>query len=171
VITSSYEDGSCTFLDHPITSWARTNGDPRSDASSSSNTKKFDGKLSGNYSWPFSFPFPKEVAIGIQGEQQTYLTPQTFLERDTRGNVQYELVLRVTHGVLRSDSKYARAQSLGDHPPVLIWFIGCMRMSCMSLISLRPHPLFCARSHMDRIRSYPARMSILLDGTPFFPWS
>jgi hypothetical protein len=114
VITSSYEGGSCTFLDHPITSWARINGDPRSlsstpdgsATSSSSNTKKFDGKLSGNYSWSFSLPFPKEIAMGIQGEQQMYPTPQTFLERDTRGNVQYELVLRLTHGILRADSKY-----------------------------------------------------------------
>ena len=91
--------------------WARTNGDPRSvsptsDASTSSNTKKFDGKLSGNYTWPFSFPFPKEVAMAIQGEQQMYPTPQTFLERDKNGSVQYELVLRLTHGILRSDSKY-----------------------------------------------------------------
>ena len=114
MITSSYEGGSCTFLDHPITSWTRTDGDPRSVSpttdvsatSSSSSTKKFDRKLSGNYTWPFSFPFPKEVTIGIQGEQQIYPTPQTFLERDTTGNVQYELVLRVAHGIMRADSKY-----------------------------------------------------------------
>ena len=106
MITSAYEDGTWTFLDHTITSWARTNGDPRTDAPLSSNTKKFEGKLSGNCSQPFSFPFPKEVATGIQGEQQTYPTPQSFSERDTRGSVQYELVLRVTHGILRPDSKY-----------------------------------------------------------------
>ena len=44
--------------------------------------------------------------MGIQGEQQMYPTPQTFLERDKSGSVQYELVLRLTHGILRSDSKY-----------------------------------------------------------------
>jgi hypothetical protein len=44
--------------------------------------------------------------MGIQGEQQIYPTPQSFWERDTRGSVQYELVLRVTHGILRPDSKY-----------------------------------------------------------------
>lgn len=110
VIASSYEGGSYTFLDQPITSWVRTNGDPRSvsptpDASTSSNTKKFDGKLSGNYNWPFSFPFPKEVAVGIQGQQSMYPTPQTFLEYDKSGSVHYELTLRLTHGILRSDSK------------------------------------------------------------------
>jgi len=49
--------------------------------------------------------------MGIQGEQQLYPTPQT-LERDTIGNVQYELVLRVTHGIMRSDSKYVRLSSV-----------------------------------------------------------
>lgn len=113
VITSSYEGGSCTFLDHPITAWARSNGDPRllpsttdgSAPSSSSKIKKFDGKLSGDYSWPFSFSFPQEVAMSIQGEQQMYPIPQSLLDSNTRGNVQYELVLRVTHGILRPDSK------------------------------------------------------------------
>jgi len=41
----------------------------------------------------------------IKGEQQSCPIPQTFLERDTKGSVQYELVLRLTHGILRSDSK------------------------------------------------------------------
>jgi hypothetical protein len=46
--------------------------------------------------------------MGIQGEQQIYPTPQSFSERNTRGSVQYELVLRVTHGILRPDSKYVQ---------------------------------------------------------------
>ncbi|KAF8969354.1 hypothetical protein BDZ97DRAFT_238363 [Flammula alnicola] len=118
IVTSSYDGGSYTFLEHPIASWTRSNGDPRamllsplSDASNSASLsnprpKKFDGKLSGIYSWPFSFPFPTEIKLESQaGEQRAHPTPQTFSERDTKGNIQYELVLRMTHGILRSDSK------------------------------------------------------------------
>ncbi|KAF4619752.1 hypothetical protein D9613_004949 [Agrocybe pediades] len=116
VVTSSYDDGSATFLDHHIVSWNRNKGDPRemllaqvgstSSAPSSSRSpspKKFEGKLSGQYSWPFSFPFPSSVVI--PGQADAVQIPQTFLERNVKGSVQYELVLRITHGMLRSDSK------------------------------------------------------------------
>ncbi|KAH9482506.1 hypothetical protein JR316_0004606 [Psilocybe cubensis] len=115
VITTSYEDGACTFLDLPIVSWNRNNGDPRSlfllpgetPASLAARTKKFDGKFVGKYSWPFSFPFPETISLpGHHGQPNIQTpTPPTFLERGTQGNIGYELVLRITHGILRSDSK------------------------------------------------------------------
>ncbi|KDR84081.1 hypothetical protein GALMADRAFT_54556 [Galerina marginata CBS 339.88] len=115
VITNSYDDGSCTFLDQPIISWTRANGDPRSmilplrdtSNSSSSRPKKFDGKFSGQYIWPFSFAFPRSIPIPGQHDQgaNPSLIPQTLLERETKGSVKYELVLRITHGILRVDSK------------------------------------------------------------------
>ncbi|KAF8165675.1 hypothetical protein B0H34DRAFT_647443 [Crassisporium funariophilum] len=109
IITSSYEDGTYTFLEHPVTSWNRSHGDPRSSSASptgsgASRTKKSDGKLTGKYSWPFSFPFPQEVAIR-QRNQKVYPTPQSFLDRKTKVSVQYDLVVRMTHGMLRSDTK------------------------------------------------------------------
>ncbi|PPQ66742.1 hypothetical protein CVT26_009543 [Gymnopilus dilepis] len=108
IITSSYEDGSSTFLDHPVISWSRSNGDPRCVSPSiednvSSRAKKFDGKLSGQYSWPFCFPFPK--SLPAQGHEGGLPVPQSFFERGVQASVQYDLVLRMTHGLLRSDSK------------------------------------------------------------------
>ncbi|KAF8914294.1 hypothetical protein CPB84DRAFT_1742084 [Gymnopilus junonius] len=112
IITTSYEDGSCTFLDQPIIFWTRSNGDPRSVSPSiednaapptSHAAKKFDGKLSGQYSWPFSLSFPKDLPAWGQGGRMP--TPQSFFEREIQASVQYDLVLRMTHGILRSDSK------------------------------------------------------------------
>lgn len=112
ITASSYEDGSCTFIDQPIISWTRSNGDPRSVSPSiednagpsTSRAKKFDGKLSGQYSWPFSFPFPKDLPALGQGNRIP--APQSFFEREVQASVQYDLVLRMTHGILRSDSKW-----------------------------------------------------------------
>ena len=112
IITSAYDGGSHTFLEHPIAAWTRAHGDPRTmllapvgaAAGSVARPKKFDGKLAGSYSWPFSFPFPQEVPAG--GAAAASPTPQSFTEKHVRGSVQYELVLRMSHGILRSDSKY-----------------------------------------------------------------
>lgn len=67
--------------------------------------KKFEGKLSGQYSWPFLLAFPKEVTIRGQHQylSKTYPTPRSFLESET--SIQYDLALRITHGMLRADSK------------------------------------------------------------------
>jgi hypothetical protein len=70
--------------------------------------KKFEGKLSGQYSWPFLLTFPKEVTIRGQHQylSKTYSTPRSFLESEKNVSVQYDLVLRITHGMLRADSKF-----------------------------------------------------------------
>ena len=69
--------------------------------------KKFEGKLSGQYSWPFLLAFPKEVTIRGQHHylSKTYPTPRSFHECETNISVQYDMVLRITHGMLRADSK------------------------------------------------------------------
>ena len=127
----------------PILSWTRNGGDPRPKsimahvgAAEARSSKKYEGKLSGKYSWPFSFPFPSEMEQSEIGSSTTSISPsathspspnqssstsrrtgsssnastcsalpQTFSEREAKGSVQYELVLRMTHGMLRSDSK------------------------------------------------------------------
>lgn len=101
VKTGSSREGSYTFLDQSILIWSRHSGDIRH--SSAASGQKFDGKSSGTYSWPFTVPFPKEVAIA--GHDEVFPIPQTFLERGVDASVQYELILRVAHGVLRRDSK------------------------------------------------------------------
>ncbi|KAF8806268.1 hypothetical protein BYT27DRAFT_7339440 [Phlegmacium glaucopus] len=108
ITTNFYVNGSYTFLEQPITSWDRNDGDPRSMYFTPETTiKKFEGKLSGQYTWPFTLTFPKEVTIRGQHQylSKAYPTPRSFLERGTNGSVQYDLVLRVTHGLLRADSK------------------------------------------------------------------
>lgn len=121
IVTGSYEGETCTFLNRPIINWTRSHGNPRtvilnagpttqSSASSSSSSvdtttrsRKFDGKLSGQYIWPFSFPFPSEITL--EGDDRKYPAPQTFLERGESTTVQYSLVLKMTHGMLRADTK------------------------------------------------------------------
>ncbi|KAF9534572.1 hypothetical protein CPB83DRAFT_878940 [Crepidotus variabilis] len=74
--------------------------------SGSIRTKRFDAKLFGSYLWPFSFPFPAEVTIpGLDSEGKAYPTPQTFNEKGVNAAVQYEVILKMTHGVLKADSK------------------------------------------------------------------
>ncbi|KAF5321357.1 hypothetical protein D9619_000548 [Psilocybe cf. subviscida] len=103
------------------------------EAAEARSCKKYDGKFTGKYSWPFSFPFPSEMEqseLGSStfsippppsrssssqsssdskgtgsGASTRFALPQTFSEREAKGSVQYELVLRMTHGILRSDSK------------------------------------------------------------------
>lgn len=41
----------------------------------------------------------------MAGHDEVFPIPQTFLERGVDASVQYELILRVAHGVLRRDSK------------------------------------------------------------------
>lgn len=103
IITTITEEGSYTFLDHPVTVWSKVHGDPRH-ASSTQNIKH-EGRLTpGEYSWPFSFAFPITVNLpGEGGLVVEHQVPQTFLERSTRATVQYELVLRIGRGTLRPD--------------------------------------------------------------------
>ncbi|TFK43922.1 hypothetical protein BDQ12DRAFT_719096 [Crucibulum laeve] len=113
IITSPLVDGAHQFLDHSFIVWSKTQGDPRTVLSSSSstnsntNSKKFDGKLQGSYSWTFSFPFPTQVTVPARGERsvESYPSPQTVQERDISARVEYELTLRIAHGMFKADSK------------------------------------------------------------------
>ncbi|PPR04656.1 hypothetical protein CVT24_011874 [Panaeolus cyanescens] len=101
VMTSAYDEGVCTFLEYPITVWTRAHGDPHTMLlNGDSRAKKFEGKLSGNYTWPFTFAFPSEVQLN-----GPHRTPPTFFDRKLMCSVQYDLVLKISHGMLRSDSK------------------------------------------------------------------
>ena len=46
-----------------------------------------------------------EGSVSSRLPVHVYPTPQTFLERGIRANVQYELGLHITHGMLRPASK------------------------------------------------------------------
>ncbi|RXW16782.1 hypothetical protein EST38_g9071 [Candolleomyces aberdarensis] len=81
IITSAMDTGSVNFLEQNYTVWDRSFGDPRH----SRPEEKFDGKLEGDYVFPFSIPFPTHVnlstleavkADGQRVESQIQLAPQ-----------------------------------------------------------------------------------------------
>ncbi|KAF5331925.1 hypothetical protein D9611_008930 [Ephemerocybe angulata] len=69
IITSclSTETGLLSFLDHTYIVWDRKFGDPKQlsqpNSWNSSRNQKFDGKLEGNWIFPFSIPFPTHVDL------------------------------------------------------------------------------------------------------------
>ncbi|PPQ94799.1 hypothetical protein CVT25_007436 [Psilocybe cyanescens] len=112
LVTSFRSDGGTyIFLEHTHNVWSKTDGDPREPTSTRNN---FNGKLSGKLEFSFAFPFPTTVdfssLISNKGKNilpgsMVYQTPQTFLEHNITSNVDYELVLLITHGALRPDGK------------------------------------------------------------------
>lgn len=65
IITGAIEDGGSTkFLEQGYTLWDRGFGDPRLAAHDYAQaSSKYDGKLSGNWIFPFSIPFPTHVDL------------------------------------------------------------------------------------------------------------
>ncbi|KAF9009611.1 hypothetical protein BDQ17DRAFT_1072921 [Cyathus striatus] len=74
-------------------------------SSSSGSSPGSAKKLEGNHSWPFSFPFPAQTEVSARGGKQSYATPQTFRQHGKSISVEYELILKISHGFLRADSK------------------------------------------------------------------
>lgn len=111
LITAANEAGFYTFLDREIGLWSKSMGDPRSTTPSST---KFNGKLSGEYQWPFSFPFPTEIPTPGSSESPAPLSslPQTFKERNSGASVQYELLVHISRGMLKANSKYISFTSI-----------------------------------------------------------
>lgn len=171
-IASQFDDG-CYFLNHPVINWTRTNGDPRAPpdliSSRLPTVKKFDGKLSGSYAWPFFFQFPSEVIVVQDGEQQKYPTPQTFVERGTDVTIQYSLVLKMTHGMLRTDSKFVFLSSCLSFTVSLFIYPYALDFTLALYMSPTSFPLLslsCVRWHISmRPRSLVLKL-ILWDGIP-----
>ncbi|KAJ3537143.1 hypothetical protein NMY22_g5719 [Coprinellus aureogranulatus] len=65
MITGVGEGGSITFLEHECTLWDSKFGDPwlLHQAYLPSPGKKYDGKLSGNWKFPFTIPFPTHLDL------------------------------------------------------------------------------------------------------------
>ncbi|KAF7424449.1 hypothetical protein PC9H_009756 [Pleurotus ostreatus] len=104
IITGANPGESFTFLEIPVTLWSKALGEanPAGDIRQESS-----GKLLGTYSWPFHVDIPKQVTlpIGSYGSSQTYTLPQTFLERHTRAGIKYDVIVRISRGKLRVNSK------------------------------------------------------------------
>ncbi|KAJ6629497.1 hypothetical protein B0H10DRAFT_1868027 [Mycena sp. CBHHK59/15] len=86
------------FVELKKTLWSTAEGDPLQPSMSG---KNWNGKLKGDYNWPFSI----ELQTTVSKNGQTYNLPHTFLERLARFSVQYTLELRLLRSKLRTDDK------------------------------------------------------------------
>ncbi|KZT29753.1 hypothetical protein NEOLEDRAFT_1106344 [Neolentinus lepideus HHB14362 ss-1] len=90
-------------LEHTI--WSTFMGHPRDTGNSESSSEEYNAKLKGSYSWPFSIDVPREVHIkGI-----AYPLPPTFQDRNVQCTVQYNIIVHLARGRLRTDSKFGTA--------------------------------------------------------------
>ncbi|KAF7374624.1 hypothetical protein MSAN_00347200 [Mycena sanguinolenta] len=112
------------FLDISTPLWLKGMPNPR-DSNAGPSDSKFNGKLSGDYHWPFSISLPKEVTLPDptrrHGEVRTYKLPQTFLERTTRATVFYELCVHVARSTFRVDNNlhtmFVYVPAIQPNPP------------------------------------------------------
>ncbi|KAJ7678978.1 hypothetical protein DFH06DRAFT_502634 [Mycena polygramma] len=93
-----------TFIHLSNTLWSRSMGDPRNPGSDG-NGSKWSEKLKGKYVWPFSITLPQTVSMSFGGRDEEFRLPQTFFERHTRGQIEYEVAVRFTRAKLRSDHR------------------------------------------------------------------
>lgn len=104
IITGATPSEMVSFIDLPTTLWSRSMGDPRKPGGDG----KWSERLRGRYVWPFSISMPPTVSVPqIGGQNEVFRLPQTFFERHTRAQIQYEVVVRFTRTKLRSDHRYS----------------------------------------------------------------
>ncbi|KAJ7779266.1 hypothetical protein B0H16DRAFT_809918 [Mycena metata] len=75
--------------------WTTSMGDPQTPNSAAD---KWDGKLHGQYRWPFSIDMQE-----VLGEQ--FRLPHTFTEHFSRAKIEYYVELRIIRGKFRSDDR------------------------------------------------------------------
>lgn len=93
-----------TFLNQSSTLWTNSTGDSRRPRKSDT---AFDGKLHGDYEWPFSIALPKEVSVQVgPNESKVFRLPHTFLESTARATIQYEIMVHIARGRLKRDTRY-----------------------------------------------------------------
>lgn len=102
-VTTGWADReSVIFLNELTTLWSKAMGDPRDPDAIPQG--EYNGKLLGDYMWPFSLKLPSSVTLtGNSGGE--FKLPQSFVERDTRASVQYDVVVRFVRGIMRPDSE------------------------------------------------------------------
>ncbi|KAJ7067133.1 hypothetical protein C8F01DRAFT_1247532 [Mycena amicta] len=94
IITGARPSEMFTFLDISRTLWSQSMGDP-----SQPGGPRWTKSLKGQYTWPFSLAIP--VTVSVSGEE--YRMPQSFFERHTRGQIEYEISVKLMRPMLRSD--------------------------------------------------------------------
>lgn len=106
-MTSIDDYDSHIFLNLSHIIWSRAMGDPGS-STSSVTTAPHTEKLNGNYSWPFAFMLSRDVTLMSNSPgapSQTSHFPPTFLEKNTRVSIQYDISALIRRGKFRSDWK------------------------------------------------------------------
>ncbi|KAF7374744.1 hypothetical protein MSAN_00359900 [Mycena sanguinolenta] len=103
IITGALPSEMVTFVDLPTTLWSRSMGDPRNPTNDGN---KWSQKLKGKYIWPFSISLPPTVSLPYFGRNEVFhRLPESFFERHTRGQIEYEIAVRFTRPKLRTDHK------------------------------------------------------------------
>ncbi|KAJ7041041.1 hypothetical protein C8F04DRAFT_187597 [Mycena alexandri] len=99
LIAKGEADKRLNFVQSRELLWTTSMGDPRTPSSAA---KEWDGKLHGQYRWPFSINLQKAFTAAI-GEE--FRLPHTFTEHFARANVEYYIELRIIRGKFRPDDK------------------------------------------------------------------
>jgi hypothetical protein len=74
-------------------------------ASSAGAGAKSGVKLEGEFVWNFAIELPKQVAVphGRQKQIELFNLPQTFIERQARVSITYEILVRFARGKWQTD--------------------------------------------------------------------
>jgi len=101
-----YDFGVFLNLSHII--WSRSMGDPRS-STPPETAPPYTEKLHGRYLWPFTFTLPRQITLSSNSvsssAEKTFYLPPSFLERNTRVSVQYDIYAHIRRGKFRPNSK------------------------------------------------------------------
>ncbi|KAH9481700.1 hypothetical protein JR316_0006227 [Psilocybe cubensis] len=107
IITGSGVDDCFVFLSQTQPIWSKSPDTPRVPSPSEGASSN---KLLGHCVWPLSIPLARTVTVPSgSGDLKSFRLPETFLERQTRVSVQYDLTVVVSRGKLRADHKIKTA--------------------------------------------------------------
>lgn len=116
IISSGHDEKQ--FFQLVKTLWNASMGDPHSP--DPEHRVKYNGKLQGVLSWPFSLELPPQVAIEEKVARTFNLNPVERLPPSLAGQgwhptINYRIVVNVRrHGILRPDSSYVKLHFPGN---------------------------------------------------------
>ncbi|KIM40544.1 hypothetical protein M413DRAFT_445987 [Hebeloma cylindrosporum] len=122
IITGSNIDDSFVFLNQVQPIWSKSPDAPRVPSPSEGASSN---KLLGHCVWPLSIALARTASVPTgSGDTRSFRLPETFLERQTRVSVQYDLTVVISRGKLRADNRVTTAfgyvPSTRPDPPSLL---------------------------------------------------
>jgi hypothetical protein len=110
IVTSQKAFNAAVFLNLSHIVWSRSMGDPGSPATSET-VVPYTKKLHGHYVWPFTLPLPHDITLSSDSTPNeppvTFRLPPTFLERNPRIGVNYDIHAHIRRGTFRADDRWA----------------------------------------------------------------